>query len=181
MFELAQEDVSVRQVGTLALRQQSPVREAAKTDERMSGAQPQVAPAEGQLQSLCDELNFTYAAATELDVEAARVLRMMTINLLLRQPHVFKGALDRHVPRIDAMTHALGKARVERGVSGGCAGANQRLKLPGLSVLAVVTHGFINRGSERAVSPEGSEAQVHALDHEFAYLLADDARDARRQ
>src|SRR3982751_6782757 len=92
VFKLTQKNVGIRKLRALALRNQLPVGQASQTHQRVRRAQPGVAPAEGELQGLRDKLYFAYPAAAELDVEAACVLRVLPVNLLLGEAHVRQGA-----------------------------------------------------------------------------------------
>src|SRR2546421_10162950 len=106
-----------------------------------------------ELERLRDELDLAYAAASELDVEAARLVRVLPVDLLLRQPHVRECLLDRARVRIDARAHARSKARVERDRAGRRARPNQRLQFPRLRRLAIVAQRFCERDAQRAVAP----------------------------
>src|SRR4051812_25255617 len=66
VLKLTQKNVGVRKPRALALRNQLAVGQPAQTDERVRSAQPRVAPAEGELQGLGDELDLADPAAAEL-------------------------------------------------------------------------------------------------------------------
>src|SRR5205085_10644051 len=98
----------------LTLVDECAVCEPTETDERVRRVlQPLIMTAVRELQSLRDELDLAYAAAPEFDVEAVRLLCVLAINLLLRQPHILERLRDCARMRIDARAHTFGEARKE--------------------------------------------------------------------
>src|SRR5204863_8612557 len=116
--------------------------QATQTDERVRRVlQPRVAPAVRELQSLRDEFDLAYAAAPQLDVIAARFVRVLAVDLLLGEAHVCERLLDGARAHVDCWAHALGEAREELTRARGGARANQCLQFPRLRRLAIITQG----------------------------------------
>src|SRR5205085_11344567 len=133
----AEERVGVGEFRALALADEVAVCEAAQRDERVRRVQPGVAPAVRELKGLGDELDLAYAAATELDVEAARLVTAEAVNLLLGEAHVRERARHGLVSTVDARAQSVGEAREERVRACRRARAYQSLKLPRVRRLAV--------------------------------------------
>jgi hypothetical protein len=182
VLDRAQEVVGVRQLAPRALADEAAVGQPPQRDERVRRLQPRVAPAVRELERLRDELYLAYAAAAELDVEAARLLRVEAVDLLLGEPHVGERLRDRLLGAVDARAKALGETREERLRAGRRARADEHLPLPRVRRRAVVAQRLGERDGERPVAAVRPQTQINAVGRALARrVAADDARDALGQ
>src|ERR1044072_9196879 len=149
MFETTQKTVSIRQLAALVLFYEAAIGEPAETDERMRHAYPVVATAVSKLKRLRDELDFANAAATEFHVEATLLLDL-SIDLLLRETHARERPAHRNIRTKNRRRNRCFESRKELCRSDCGARANQCLSFPGLRVVHVVTHRFLQRTRQRA-------------------------------
>src|SRR5260370_14845178 len=105
--------VSTGKLGVLAFGKQSTIGQTAEADQGVRRTQPRTGAAKGDLQRLRDELDFGNAAAPKLDVETFRATLSLSINLLLRRPHVHKRRGDADVCAEDAIDYPSRKTLIE--------------------------------------------------------------------
>src|SRR5436853_1946313 len=177
MFHRAQEDVGRAQTRPLGFAEIALLRQPRQHDERLRRAHPGLAPAVPQLQGLGDELDFAYAAATELDVEAAAAPGDIAINLFLGATDFLHSVILRRL-REDGVAQEIEKARHGRVASRRSTRPQQRLALPVLRFVLVILGGALNLPDEIAVAPVRPQPQVYAIGRAFRRIAGDHLRDA---
>src|SRR5258708_11439485 len=88
MLERSPEMISVGELRKFRLGNQLTLGQTAEADQSVRRPQPLIATSPGNLQGLCNKLNFANTAATQLDVETLLGPLALTIDLLLGHAYV---------------------------------------------------------------------------------------------
>src|SRR5215216_2166321 len=110
-----------------------------------------------QLQSLSNEFDLAYATKPEFDIEAARLLCHLTVNLFFGAPHI-GNCLRMRLLMKNHITNQVKKNCKDRFISRRSAGANQHLAFPAFSLLMVIVGGTYNFPDHISIASIGSEA-----------------------